>query len=167
MELQGWQKASGDDGSAVIGVSQDTTKAYKGNGSLKVDVKLIKGTQEKAGVEVYFAEPVDMTGKTLTIHMYIDPNLKGTNNGIQIFAKDSDWSYGAGPWINVSDSNVGTWTEVTLNFDNPNWSWAGGGSDGQLDITKIKAIGIKILMGGNAPAGETLEGSYWLDSINY
>lgn len=164
---QEWQKASEDDGSAVINVSQDTSKAYKGSGSLKVDVKLIKGTQEKAGVEVYFDDPVDMTGKTLTIHMYIDPAIKGTNNGIQIFVKDDDWSYGAGPWISVTDDKVDKWIEVSLNFENPGWSWSGGGSDNNLDITKIKAIGVKIQMGEQTPAGETLEGSYWLDSINY
>lgn len=164
---QGWQKASGDDGIAVIEVSQDTSKAYKGTGSLKVDVKMIKGEQEKAGVEVYFADPVDMTGKTLTINIFIDPAIKGTNNGIQIFAKDSDWSYGAGPWISVNDNDVGVWKQISLNFDNPQWGWSGGGDDEVLDITKIKAIGVKIQMGGQTPSGETLEGSYWIDSVNY
>lgn len=166
-DTQGWQKASGDDGKAVTNVSQDTTKAYKGTGSLKVNVNMIKGTQEKAGVEVYFSNPVNMTGKTLTINMFIDPAIKGTNNGIQIFVKDNDWSYGAGPWISVTSDNVGKWIQVSLNFDNPQWSWSGGGNDNNLDITNIKAIGVKIQMGGQTPSGETLEGSYWLDSINY
>ncbi|MFN3698965.1 MAG: hypothetical protein ACK4SU_02055 [Dictyoglomus sp.] len=164
---QGWNKAADDDGKAVVGVSHDTTKAYKGTGSLKVDVHLIKGTQEKAGVEVYFSDPIDMTGKVLKMYMFIAPEIKGTNNGIQIFVKDSDWSYAAGQWISVSDTNVGKWVELTLDFNNPNWSWSGGGSNGTIEINQIKAIGVKIQMGGQTPAGEALEGYYWLDSVNF
>ncbi len=178
---QGWQAQTWIDSQGITAVARDTTKAKNGVASLRCTVNLQGGDESQlpntkgeawvdmqnnppAGVTV----PVDLSNATVSVWLFLPAEAAGDPsrpNGIQIFFKDSNWKNRYSSWHNIGNPPYGlatdSWVQVTVNCASENWAY----EDAGFDMSKVRAIGVKIGTGGGSTA--TFNGYIWIDSVDW
>ncbi|MCX7956891.1 MAG: hypothetical protein N2643_03225 [Endomicrobia bacterium] len=178
---QGWQAQTWIDSQGITAVARDTTKSKNGSASLKCTVNLQGGDEQTlpntkgeawvdmqnnppAGVTV----PVNLSNATVSVWVFLPAEAAGDPqkpNGIQIFFKDNTWKNRYSSWKNIGNPPYGlatdSWVEVTVNCATETWAYDESG----FDMTKVRAIGVKIGTGGGSTA--TFSGNIWIDSVNW
>ena len=95
--------------------------------------------------------PINMVGKEISALVKVPTDFVGDPshpNGVQVFAKDSDWKSQYGPWKNIQRAN--TWITVTLSPTKEKIPM--GYTDKGFDPTDIIMIGVKFGMGTGSNA---------------
>jgi len=104
----------------------------------------------------------DLTNEQVSCWVWCPTGAKGENsrpNGIQLFAKDSQWRSLYGSWEDIIEE---TWMQVDLTVTNtaPLRGWIESG----FDPSDIYLIGVKIGTGRDSAA--TFSGTIFLDGLN-
>jgi mannan endo-1,4-beta-mannosidase len=176
-DANGWQPQTYGDSQAITSITQDTTKAYLGNGSIRATVNLIAGDPSKSKGEAWVnmttnpppnaltPPPYDLSNAAVTVAVWLPSSAAGASsapNGIQIFFKDNTSASKYSHWMNIgTDIPTYEWYHISIRMANEMWSWDGG-----ANLTRIAAVGVKI--GTNtASGGQGFTGNIWLDSFNW
>ncbi|MCU1348764.1 MAG: hypothetical protein JWO56_1794 [Acidobacteria bacterium] len=106
--------------------------------------------------------PVDLSERTLRAWIYAPRGSAGPRsrrNGVQLFAKDSQWRSLYGPWNNIETEDG--WFALELPVNGATASHVDRG----YDATKIVAIGVKFAAGGGSSA--TYDGPIYIDDVDW
>jgi hypothetical protein len=143
---EGWYPDTYEDSKAILDASFTTERVHNGSGALKCHVKLKENAYgyDKGNLWVDLAEPVNLSGKTISVALWIPGGLVNSQkqNGIQLSFKDSNWRYVDTDWQNIKQGNQWIVFQASLPSDINH-------SDG-ADITKIQHLGFKIGAGGGS-----------------
>jgi hypothetical protein len=133
-ELHGFNKVDGN-GTAVL--SSDTSKAFTGKGSLKVEYN--------GAVDIGINNPTDIpAGSKLRFRLFVPA---GSNINLQPFIFGKDWAWN-GTWVDGGGLQKDQWVSVDLEFKN--------------GVPPCTRLGIQIhIADGSKPAN----GVFWVDSI--
>lgn len=173
----GWKNQTWVDSQAITAVTQTTTKAKLGLGSIQCTVNLIGGDANKGKGEAYVEDmrvpaskpngataPVNLSAATVTVWVYLPAAAVGDiskPNGIQLFFKDSSWKSAYSTWYNIgTDLPTDTWSQVTVNIATESWPYTEN-----PDFTNIVQVGVKIGAGTDSVA--TFSGNIWIDAFNW
>jgi hypothetical protein len=148
-------------------LAPDGSRPLCGSGGLRVDASFdLSGTRNKYGllpnqagqVLIKLAKPTDLTGKTLTFHIYADaaPNA---SFGAVVFAINK------GTWVGgkfVKALTVGKWWTITATFAAENHLYEGGSSR----VDEVDAIAFQVSAMGEA-AQRTWSGRFYVDEVGW
>ncbi len=124
-------------------------KPRSGAWSLQASVTNATASGVHAQFELPFASPRDLSGKAVTLWIYLDATLAG--GGLQFFTKNSGTGWESGGWISVSSANTGQWVSLTV------VPGVGGGASNPHRVT---TFGIQLT---NLPSGAY--GDLYIDDV--
>ncbi|USD67384.1 cellulase family glycosylhydrolase [Vibrio sp. SCSIO 43136] len=124
-------------------MSQSSDQAQAGSQSLKID--LDEPTGEKKVYVTFATDAVAQVSK-LDVWVYYPQSLADAGvNGGKLFAKDGNWNWSEGPWVNITP---GQWTLVSWTPSQP--------------MTQLNELGFQLY--GDA-SGSDLNTSFYIDSV--
>jgi len=158
---EGWNTSEGDYKLARVDVT--TTTVYLGSQSLQLETELFGNQSAEFAARnkedvylhteatAYFNSavpegfsnpgPYNLTGKRVSCYVYAPARLAKKDVRpayIRIFVKDSKFANQAGDAVDITESNVEQWFELSLVVGNAH------GADKQFDPTQVNALGIRL-----------------------
>jgi hypothetical protein len=168
----GWLAQDHPDVRGCSRVSVARTRGRSGSSALEMSLR-IRGADPslqrgEAWVEIAGpapsrrASPQDLSERTLTLWVYAPRGTRGPHNrrnGVQLFAKDSEWRSLYGPWNNIDMEDE--WFSVDLPLDGSTAAHLDAG----YDPTRIAGVGLKFAAGDGSRA--TYDGPIYIDDVDW
>jgi tetratricopeptide (TPR) repeat protein len=146
----------------------DHSRAFCGKGSLRVDASFdLSGVRNQHGtlpnqagqLQMMLKDHVDLTNRTVTIHVYADTASTGATFGVSLFAVNK------GTWVDgkfFQPLAPGKWWTITATFKEANRLYSGGTSPAD----DVDAIALQVTALGSA-AQRTWSGRIYLDGLGW
>lgn len=165
-----WVTQTYVDSQAIRNVAVSSTYPYAGRGALAMNVDLRGGHPNLSQGEVfvdlryypplcsetsYITTPLGLSGVTISATVYAPFGSDGDPahpNGLQIFAKDSEYDSYYGPWFNITS---GIWNVISATVT----------SGGAFDANDVILVGLKI--GADTGSTTQFSGTLWLDNYGW
>jgi len=164
-DMEGWQLSNWEsetDGELGC-ISAEISAEQKASGSSSVAIacdfkgQLGSSKTTKGAFKINFDEPIDLSGKILSVKVYVPEDLQAEQfisapYGFKLYIKTTDnWTWSDGGWVDIPNTLQPGWNEIIF-------------APIGVKEKETREIGIQISKGDNSP---DWSGTIYIDDISY